>query len=183
MIGGDASALEGLRLRPDRAAALEYYDGLPVVTCEEMLGSWRGRELPTGHPLDGLLERFGWYGKRFDSVDAAHPLLFTARGGRLFAIDPRWVPMGLLVSHPPLAHLPAAAPAFRAVRGLLTTRRPRARLRMTSYRGVVTATMCYDALPIHDAFRRVDAATVLGAMDLRGSAHPFLFVLSREQRA
>ncbi len=183
MIDGDAGALAGLRTRPNRAAALEYYDGLPAVTCEELLGSWRGSGLPTGHPLDGLLERFGWYGKRFDGVDAAHPLLVTTRAGRLVAIDPRWVPLGLVVRRPGLAHLPVAVPVFRVVRSLLVTRQPRARLRMTAYRGVVTATMCYDALPIHDAFRRVDATTLLGAMDLRGSAHPFLFVLTREQRA
>ena len=39
---------------------------------------------------------------------------------------------------------------------LVATSRPAARLRMTQYRGVVTATMCYDAHPIHDVFRRVD---------------------------
>jgi len=52
---------------------------------------------------------------------------------------------------------------------------------MTEYRGVVTATTCYDSQPIHDAFRRVDEDTVLGAMDLRGSPHPFLFVLTRDR--
>jgi Domain of unknown function (DUF4334) len=33
--------------------------------------------------------------------------------------------------------------------------------------GVVTATMSYDALPINDHFRRVDADTVIGVMDVR----------------
>jgi hypothetical protein len=51
---------------------------------------------------------------------------------------------------------------------------------MTEFRGVVTATMCYDALPIHDAFRRIDDDTRLGVMDLRG-APPFVFVLERDR--
>ena len=52
---------------------------------------------------------------------------------------------------------------------------------MTEYRGVVSATMCYDRLPIHDAFRRVDDVTVLGVMDLRG-APPYVFLLERDPR-
>jgi hypothetical protein len=40
--------------------------------------------------------------------------------------------------------------------------------------------MCYDAQPIHDVFRRVDDATVLGVMDLRG-APPYVFLLRRDQ--
>jgi hypothetical protein len=62
----------------------------------------------------------------------------------------------------------------------LRTRAPKARLRMLSYRGVLTATMCYDQLPIHDVFRKVDENTVLGAMDLRGTADPLVFFLRRE---
>jgi hypothetical protein len=33
----------------------------------EALGS--GTDLATGHPMDGLLEASGWYGKQFDDVD------------------------------------------------------------------------------------------------------------------
>ena len=51
---------------------------------------------------------------------------------------------------------------------------------MTEYRGVVSATMCYDDLPIHDVFRLVDDDTVLGLMDLRGLEQPFVFFLRRE---
>jgi hypothetical protein len=51
---------------------------------------------------------------------------------------------------------------------------------MVEYRDVVTATMVYDALPAHDAFRRVDPDTVVGATDLRGMPRPFFFVLRRE---
>jgi Domain of unknown function (DUF4334) len=41
--------------------------------------------------------------------------------------------------------------------------------------------MVYDTLPIVDVFRRVDADTLLGLMDLRGLPEPFLFLLERDQ--
>jgi hypothetical protein len=44
---------------------------------------------------------------------------------------------------------------------------------MTEYRGVVSATMIYDALPINDVFRKVEDGTVLGAMDFRLIRQPF----------
>ena len=40
--------------------------------------------------------------------------------------------------------------------------------------------MIYDQLPVNDVFRRLDDDTVLGAMDLRGSATPYFFVLTRD---
>ena len=52
-----------------------------------LLGSWRGSEVPTGHPFDGLLELYGWWGKRFDGPDEAHPLVFEDARGR-FSVDP-----------------------------------------------------------------------------------------------
>ena len=65
---------------------------------------------------------------------------------------------------------------------LLQTEQPKARLRMTEYRGVVSATMIYDSLPINDVFRKVDEDCVLGAMDMRFTPQPFFFVLRREGR-
>lgn len=46
-------------------------------------------------------------------------------------------------------------------------------------RGVTTAVMIYDHLPIIDCFRRLDGRTMLGLMDMRGAA-PFFFQLERE---
>ncbi|SCE80102.1 GXWXG protein [Micromonospora haikouensis] len=162
----------------DLATALACFDGLPPVTVGEMLGSWRGSGFATGHPLDGLLERYGWHGKRFDGPEDVHPLVFAA-GGRLVSVNPALVPTGLLLRPPGAARTPLAARAFALALPLLTTTRPAARLRMTEYRGVVSATMCYDRLPIHDVFRRVDERTLLGVMDLRGTDRPFVFVLRR----
>ena len=63
---------------------------------------------------------------------------------------------------------------------VLGTTSPKARLRSTRYRGVDSATMIYDQLPINDVFRGLDDDTVLGAMDLRGSPAPYFFVLVRD---
>jgi Domain of unknown function (DUF4334)/GXWXG protein len=164
-------------------AALAFYDALEPVSLEEMVGSWRGEDLPTGNPLDGLLGRFGWYGKRFDGPDDAHPLVFSASPGRTMSLNPAFVPSVVLIRYPWLLRAPLAPRLFGVLRPLLATRKPKARLRLTAYRGVVTATMCYDALPINDVFRRVDNDTVLGAMDLRGLQMPFMFVLHREPLA
>ncbi|RBY98180.1 DUF4334 domain-containing protein [Blastococcus sp. TF02-8] len=144
-----------------------------------MTGRWRGSGLPTGSPLDGLLEAYGWYGKEFLDAETVHPLLFATRSGPR-PVDPALVPVDVLRDRPGLAHARAARLAFRAVRPLLTTTRPRARLRTVEHRGVQTAAMVYDALPIIDVFRRVSSRTVLGLMDLRGLPDPFFFVLHRD---
>jgi GXWXG protein len=57
-------------------AALAFFDSLSPVEIATMIGAWRGRGVETGHPIDGLLERFGWHGKRFTGPDGAHPLVF-----------------------------------------------------------------------------------------------------------
>ncbi|ACY14190.1 DUF4334 domain-containing protein [Haliangium ochraceum] len=160
--------------------ALAFYDALPAVAVADMFGAWRGSGLITGHPLDGLLEAFGWHGKRFDDADGAHPLIFASASGARVALDPARMPMSLLRRYPDALRSPVVTRLFALLRPLLRTREPRARLRMSEYRGVVSATMCYDALPIHDVFRRVTADIVVGAMDMRGLDAPFLFVLRRE---
>lgn len=164
------------------ARALEIFDALPAVTVEEMRGAWAGSEVPTGNPLDGLLGLYGWYGKRVVSVEEVDPLLFR-RDRALFAVNPALIPTGLAVWWPRLARTPVVAALARRALPLLGTRRPRARLRMVDYRGVPTATLIYDARPIHDHFRRLGADTLLGVMDLRGMERPFFFLLRRQAPA
>ncbi|MGY1753707.1 DUF4334 domain-containing protein [Blastococcus sp. SYSU D01042] len=163
-----------------RDEALAAFDALDAVAPEGMLGRWRGSGLPTGSPLDGLLEAYGWYGKQFLDAESVHPLLFATRSGPR-PVDPAFVPMALLRDRPRLAHSRAARTAFRLARPLVTTSEPRARLRAVEHRGVVTAAMVYDALPVIDVFRAVSADVRLGLMDLRGLAGPFFFVLRRER--
>jgi hypothetical protein len=129
--------------------------------------------------MDGRLEPSGWYGKQFDDVDHVHPLLFATPAGDVFPVDPRRVPLALVDKVPP-AVVARGRRALGVLRPVLRTTKHRARLRELRHRGVVTAAMVYDDLPIIDVFRRVDDDTVLGAMDLRGVAQPYFFVLQRD---
>ncbi|KAA1426395.1 DUF4334 domain-containing protein [Nocardioides antri] len=160
------------------AEALALYDDLPAVRPDEITGRYRGRELGTGHPMDGLLEQSGWYGKQFDDVDHVHPLLFRTPGGEIFPVEPRKIPLGM-VDKVPQAVVSRSRSAVGALKPALRTSKHRARLRAVEHRGVVTAAMVYDHLPIIDVFRRVDDDTLLGVMDLRG-APPYFFVLARD---
>jgi hypothetical protein len=162
------------------AEALALFDTLPTVRAEDILGHWTGREIGTGHPLDGHLVASGWHGKHFDGLESVHPLIFRGADGGFFAGDPIRMPLGLVSKVDPKK----VDKLRRKLRGLhepaLKTKKYRARLRNVEYRGAVSAAMVYDQLPIIDVFRRVDDDTLLGAMDQRGAANPYFFVLTRD---
>ncbi|MEI2671170.1 MAG: DUF4334 domain-containing protein [Marmoricola sp.] len=141
------------------AAALEFFDSLPVRRAETLSGSWRGRELTTGHLMDGLLESSGWYGKQFDDAESVHPLLFEVEG-EIYPVEPQ-------------SRMPVDVTKRATKHG--------ARLRNVEHRGVVTAAMIYDTQPIIDFFREVAPDTVLGLMDARGMADPYFFILNSEE--
>ncbi|WP_343685635.1 GXWXG domain-containing protein [Asticcacaulis sp.] len=67
--------------------ALDCFDGLRPVSISELTGQWRGTELATGHPLDGLLGACGWYGKVFETSEIVSPLLF-GDANNFIKIDP-----------------------------------------------------------------------------------------------
>ncbi|MFE0748191.1 DUF4334 domain-containing protein [Gordonia sp. NPDC058843] len=164
------------------ADALDLFDSCAAVEPDFMIGTWRGAELPTDHPLDGFLAASGWWGKQFLDAETVHPLLFPTRdGSALWAMNPTLAFSGLGVAEK--AHgvksMSFATP-IAATRLLSQTRRSRARLRTTRYRGTDTATMVYDQLPINDVFHRISDDAVLGAMDLKGSPNPYFFVLRRD---
>jgi hypothetical protein len=164
------------------AEALAFFDTLEPVDLDFMLGDWRGQGFPTGHPMDGLLEACHWRGKRFASPEDVHPLVFTTRAGAPVCVNPLF--MGPTLGLAARGRLPKSARLgnlLQLLLPLLATRRSRARLRRTEYRGRVSATMIYDQLPINDVFRRLDADAVLGAMDFKGMRDPFFFVLRRER--
>ncbi|MFT3900811.1 MAG: DUF4334 domain-containing protein [Gordonia sp. (in: high G+C Gram-positive bacteria)] len=159
-------------------AAHELFDSLPPVTVDEMIGRWHGSEVPTGHPMDGLLALSGWYGKEFIDADHVHPLLFGTPG-KFYAVNPKLIPMRTLNRAGaafPRVMPPGGRSAFRALR----TRKPRARLRTLDFRGATSAAMVYDDIPVIDHFRRLDENTVLGAMDQRGSEQTYYFLLERD---
>lgn len=159
--------------------ALVRYDVLPPISTADLRGLWRGEGVPTGHPMDGALERLGWFGKRFDDDDLVDPLVFRTGRGGLVNVHPGRVPLGVVLRVARLLRTPPAGPAFGVVRPLLMTHRHRARLREVRFRGVVSAAIVYDDLPVIDALRADDDGSVLGAMDARGMARPFLFRLRR----
>ncbi|MFX0576551.1 DUF4334 domain-containing protein [Nocardia nepalensis] len=159
--------------------AWDLFDRLPAARVAEVtVGRWRGAELDTGHPFAGVLVASGWYGKQFDDPESVHPLLFADASGNVFAVDPRRVPLGL-AGKVPLAGVQAARTLLPVVCPAIRTRKPAARLRDIEYRGVVSVAMAYDHLPIIDHFRRVDADTLLGVMDMRGMHEPYFFILRR----
>lgn len=161
------------------AEALELFDALPpVADLAFMYGRWAGSGLHTDHAMDGLLENYAWYGKEFLDPDHVHPLVFTDGGGKIFKVNPALMPMGMALKYPVLKRK-FMRTLFRLGRPLLQTRKTGARLRLIEHRGKVSATMAYDALPIHDVFRKVDANTLFGLMDLKGMEQPFFFVLRR----
>ncbi|MEM7593518.1 MAG: DUF4334 domain-containing protein [Cyanobacteria bacterium P01_A01_bin.83] len=157
--------------------ALKLFDELDTVDLEFMIGKWRGSGFNTNHPLDGLLEIIGWYGKEFVNPDCVHPLLF-ADGESTFKVDPNPLitEMGLGVSIP---KNPSLKPLYQGMSKLLKTEKSKARIRMMQYRDRLSATMIYDYLPINDIFRKLDDNTVFGLMDWKGMSQPFFFILKR----
>lgn len=167
--------------RMTNAAALDLFDSLDTVDVNFMLGCWRGEGFHTGHPLDGLLESYHWHGKRFDSSEEVHPLVFKQANGKTATLNPRVLGTSLSridwaqrLKHAWLGRL------FQTIMPLFKTKSSRARLRLTTYRNKQSATMIYDQLPINDVFRKLDENTVLGAMDLKGLSVPLFFLLRRE---
>jgi hypothetical protein len=164
--------------RATSTEALAFFDGLDPVDLDFMTGRWKGAEIRTGHPLEGWLEASGWFGKEFIDPETVHPLLFRGANGDIFKVAPtpqamRWAPRFPFLRHP------SWSPLLRLGTSLMRSEASQARLRMVEMRGRVSATMIYDHLPILDAFRRIDARTVLGLMDEKGQPQPYVFLLER----
>lgn len=159
--------------------AFAFYDTLDAVSEDFMYGKWRGKELSTGHPMDGLLKATKWYGKCFTDAETVHPLMFQKRNGEHYYINPGWLPM-----HASLDKIPRSMVhvVFPFVSIFMRTKTSKARLRMLEYRGKISAAMIYDQHAICDIFRKVDADTVVGVMDLKGlPGQGYFFVLERQR--
>ena len=163
-------------------AASALFDSLDAVDPDFMFGTWHGAEMPTGHPIDGALAASGWWGKQFIDSENVHPLLFPSRDGKsLWPVNPvmAFSAPGALRAAPQLRNMSFSRP-IGATNFATRARGSKARLRTTRYRGVDSATMVYDQLPINDVFHRISDDAVLGAMDLKGVARPYFFVLRRD---
>jgi hypothetical protein len=157
---------------PAYADALARFDALAGLEPEFMIGRWRGAGLPTAHPLDGVLEALGWYGKEFETVDRVHPLLFRVRSGAVIPLDPRFMPVRVALSWPNLAKSVPVRTAFVAGRLPLRAHHSAARLRAEDFRGKRSAAMIYDRRPIVDHFRRIDDEYGLRAPSISASSDP-----------
>ncbi|MCL2924888.1 MAG: DUF4334 domain-containing protein [Trichodesmium sp. MAG_R04] len=159
--------------------ALNFFDDLGSVNLEFMIGRWQGSEFPTNHPMDGLLEASGWYGKEFVDTEQVHPLLFLDGNNNIFKVypSPMAIKLGFRFS---ALKSKAMKPIFTVMNLMLKTEKSQARIRTMEYREKVSATMIYDNLPINDIFRKIDDNTVLGLMDYESVPQPFFFVLKRE---
>lgn len=63
----------------------EFWAELLPAAIEEMLGEWKGGEFQTGHKMNGLLEKAGWFGKTFKSVSDVQPLVCLDADGNKFS--------------------------------------------------------------------------------------------------
>lgn len=158
----------------NRDELLQEFDRLEAISLDFLIGRWRGFEIKTGHPLDGSLERTGWYGKVFRDPETVFPLVYYHADKKgLFAGDPK-LAIGSTTAEMTLDEVHATI--LKA-----ETQEAKARIRMLEHRGTVSATMIYDEFPINDIFRKIDANRVLGLMDLKGVPIPYFFVLERDQ--
>ena len=162
-------------LTTEEATAL--FDASEPARVEDILCDWKGEEVPTGHPMDGLLDASYWWGKRFEGPDQAHPLIHDLPVWGKRALNPALIPFRLSTRLPFRAQL---GPVFMPVLApFLWTRQPKARLRNLEFRGRVHGAMCYDAKAIHDVFVWLDSDTLLGWMEARGMGRPYFFKLHR----
>lgn len=153
-----------LRDGASQEEAFQFFDQLEVADFEMMWGLWKGSEITTGHPLEGLLSASGWFGKRFENLETVYPLIFENPDHTLYAVNPALLPLNV-----PIEKIPRTAISItlKILRPFVSTERSSARLRMTDYRGKSSASMVYDAKAIIDVFRKVDEKTLLGVMDIK----------------
>ena len=144
-----------------------------------MIGLWTGRGIPSGHPLDGVLENLGWFGKRFSVHMRADALLFRGGEKRLVAIDPAWIPLRLALRFNKLGKTRAASNLLSYLLRRLRAKGPVASLKTVPFHGVTSAAMAYDTQSIVDHFRKVDDDRLMGAMVIEGDERVYFFELER----
>lgn len=164
-----------------QAEALAYFSQLASLSPPELIGLWQGKTLETGHPLDGVLEALGWYGKRFHADRRADALLFSTGSRRLVPIDPKRIPLQLVLRFHSLAQRQWCRNLFDyALKGMWAGGTV-ASVRVAEFAGQQSAAMVYDSQPIIDHFRRIDADRLMGVMVIEGRGDHFFFMLERAE--
>ncbi|ARQ13691.1 hypothetical protein NXC12_PE00089 (plasmid) [Rhizobium etli] len=156
-----------------------WFSSLAPVQPIEMLGLWRGAGIPSDHPLDGVLENLGWFGKRFHADMRADALLFQWRSDRLVAIDPGFFPISLAIKAASFGRTRIARNWFSYLQKALRARGTTASLKLRTVDNLTTAAMIYDRQPIADYFRRTGEDEVAGMMCVDDDARRYFFKLRR----
>lgn len=160
-------------------SALERFRQLAPVEPEKLIGLWRGRGVPTGHPLDGILENLGWFGKRFTEDLRADALLFQSGDRRLTAIDPAPIPLRLALRFHFLGRTRTARNLFSHLQKGMRAAGPTAMLKVLPYEGMRSAAMVYDRMPITDYVRQIGEDRLMGLMVIENDVRRYFFELER----
>lgn len=156
---------------------------LEPVNPAEMIGLWRGSGRPSGHPLDGVLENLGWFGKRFHPDLRADALLFERAPGKLIAIEPAYFPIRWALSFAGIGRKAFARSLFSHVTPRIGARGTTAMLQSRMDDELITAAIVYDRQPIVDVFRRSRDGQVVGKMTVDGDPRHYFFELVKVEGA
>ena len=166
-------------MQGDQKEMAVWFRSLEPVQPEDMVGLWSGVGIPTDHPLDGVLENLGWFGKRFHPDMRADPLLFKSRPGRLVPIEPAFFPIGLVITMPPFGRTFVARSWSSYLQKVFRAKGTAASLKLLALDGVETAAMVYDKQPVVDYFGRIDDDWIAGMMCVRDDPRRFFFKLQK----
>ena len=184
----DAAARESF------AALARVFAELPAAPLDVggyWAGAWTGRELGEhAGCMAGALGACGWRGKAFYADSTADALVFDRDGAGVAMRPPSRLLFRAACAMPARLRAERFAPSRWLARAAMRPARERsADLVPLALAGARTMAMAYRELDVTDVFRRVDDATVMGAMVLErhaaldGAAAPrepvFFFLLSR----
>ncbi|GGG06350.1 hypothetical protein GCM10010924_38760 [Rhizobium wenxiniae] len=162
---------------------LAWFRTLEPVNAADMIGLWRGSGCPSGHPLDGVLENLGWFGKRFHPNLRADALLFEKAPGKLIAIEPAYFPTRWALSFSGIGRKAFAPRLFSHITPRLGAQGTTAVLQSRMDDELITAALVYDRQTIGEVFRRSKDGQVIGKMIVNGDPRHYFFELAKVEGA
>lgn len=72
---------------PDENVLFNFFDRLPAMPAERMLGDWTGGILSRGHPVESQLAAMRWDGKRFCGANEVYPIISRDERGHRVVND------------------------------------------------------------------------------------------------
>ncbi|WP_018902138.1 GXWXG domain-containing protein [Rhizobium sp. 2MFCol3.1] len=158
---------------------IAWFASLPPVMPDELIGVWCGEGIPSGHPLDGVLENLQWFGKKFHPDFRADALLFQWRPRRLVPAEPSFFPIRTVIRFAAFGRTSVARQLFSHLSKLVRARDTTAFVTLRSFGEDQTAAMVYDRQPIADFFRRIGDDEIAGMMVVEGDQRRYFFRLRR----